>query len=119
MYRCGAGRSAFFVDALGQASHCVLDRQPAFPILEMEWTEIWSRIGDWVTQPLPKDAPCADCGLRAGCENCPARARAATGDPFGHDPYHCDVTHAEYGYEPGVHVPRTAPAPRPAGACAR
>jgi MoaA/NifB/PqqE/SkfB family radical SAM enzyme len=118
LYRCGAGRIAVFVDALGQASHCVLDREPSFPILEMEWDDLWAQMGAWVTQPLPADAPCSGCGLRGGCDNCPARSRLATGSPFLKDSYQCDITHAEHGLPPAA-VPAYQPAARPLGACAR
>ncbi len=118
LYRCGAGRMAFFVDALGQASHCVLDREPSFPILDMPWDELWARMGAWVTQPLPASSPCSGCGLRGGCDNCPARSRLATGSPFLKDSYQCDITHAEHGLPPAG-VPSYAPPARPATACAR
>jgi len=100
LYTCGAGRIAFFVDALGNASHCVIDREPSFPILTMPWEELWSKMGDWVTQPLPSDASCSGCSLRGGCSNCPARARLATGSPYSKDPYQCDITHAIHGLPP-------------------
>ena len=111
LYTCGAGRIAFFVDALGNASHCVIDREPSFPILEMPWDDIWSGIGEWVTQPLPGDAPCSGCSLRGGCSNCPARARLATGSPFLKDEYQCDITHAING------LPPSRQAERPLAAC--
>ena len=103
LYRCNAGRVGLFVDALGRASHCVIEREPAFPLLEMEWSELWARMGEWVTQPLPKDAPCSGCSLRSSCSNCPARARLATGDSTLKDPYICDTTHVEHGLEPADH----------------
>lgn len=117
LYKCGAGRVAFFVDANGRASHCVLDREPSFPLLAMEWDDVWAGMGEWVGQPLPKDAPCSGCSLRGGCENCPARSRMATGSPYLKDTYHCDVTHVEYGLEPAKH-PDYRTYPRPLGACA-
>lgn len=104
LYTCGAGRVGFFVDALGNASHCVIDREPAFPILEMPWETLWSEMGQWVTQPLPAHASCSGCTLRSGCSNCPARARLATGDPFAKDPYQCDITHALHGLPPARHT---------------
>ena len=115
LYRCDAGRSGFFIDALGNASHCVIDREPSFPILGMEFDELWARMGDWVTQPLPPEAPCSRCDLRSGCDNCPARSRLATGSPYSRDQYMCDVTHVEFGRELGIvkHVPV-----RPVGTCA-
>jgi MoaA/NifB/PqqE/SkfB family radical SAM enzyme len=118
LYQCGAGKVAFFVDALGHASHCVLDREPSFPILEMEWRELWAAMGAWVNQPLPADAPCSGCSLRGGCHNCPARSRNATGSPYLKDTYHCDVTHAQYGLPPVRHPDYRAVA-RQLGACAR
>jgi radical SAM protein with 4Fe4S-binding SPASM domain len=117
LYQCGAGRVAFFVDALGQASHCVLDREPSFSLVEMEWDEVWARMGAWVDQPLPKEAPCSGCSLRGGCMNCPARSRMATGSPYLKDTYYCDVTHAEHGLDPVQH-PDYRMYPRPLGACA-
>jgi radical SAM protein with 4Fe4S-binding SPASM domain len=117
LYRCGAGRVALFVNALGQASHCVIDRDPSFPILEMEWNDLWAQMGAWVTQPLPKDAPCSGCDMRASCGSCPARSRLATGSPYFKDPYYCDVTHAQHGLPPAIH-PDYRSAPRPLGACA-
>jgi len=103
LYQCGAGRIGFFVDALGNASHCVIDREPSFPLLEMEWSEIWTRIGQWVTQKLPEAAPCHGCSHRSGCNNCPARARLYSGSPYLKDPYFCDVTHAMHGEAPLDH----------------
>lgn len=111
LYTCGAGRIAFFVDALGQASHCVIDREPSFPILEMPWEQLWAEMGSWVTQPLPADASCSGCSLRGGCSNCPARARLATGSPYLKDQYQCDITHAIHG------LPPSRQAPRPLAAC--
>jgi len=111
LYTCGAGRIAFFVDALGNASHCVIDREPSFPILEMPWDRLWSEMGDWVTQPLPGDAPCGGCSLRSSCSNCPARARLATGSPFLKDQYQCDITHAIHG------LPPSPTAARPLAGC--
>lgn len=111
LYTCGAGRIALFVDALGNASHCVIDREPSFPILEMPWDQLWAEMGDWVTQPLPADAACSGCSLRGGCSNCPARSRLATGSPFLKDQYQCDITHAIHG------LPPARPATRPLAAC--
>jgi radical SAM protein with 4Fe4S-binding SPASM domain len=120
LYTCGAGRTAFFVDALGKASHCVIDREPSFPILEMEWDELWAAVGQWVTQPLPEEAPCSGCNLRAGCHNCPARSRLATGSPYLKDSYRCDVTHARYGLPPLEHpADGYRSAARRLAACAR
>jgi radical SAM protein with 4Fe4S-binding SPASM domain len=109
LYQCGAGRSAIFVDALGRASHCVIDREPAFPILEMPWDELWAAMQSWVNQPQPTDAPCSGCSLRGGCNNCPARARLATGSAFERDPHQCELTHVAHGYAPVES--------RPLGAC--
>ena len=116
LYQCGAGRIAFFVDANGRASHCVLDREPNFPLTEMEWDDVWEQMGAWVNQPLPKEAPCSGCSLRSGCMNCPARARMSSGSPYLKDTYYCDVTHAEHGLEPAQH-PDYRAYPRPLGAC--
>ncbi len=103
LYYCGAGRVGLFIDALGQASHCVIDREPNYPILEMPWEDLWARMGAWVTQPLPPEAPCSGCGLRSGCQNCPARSRLATGSSYLKDTYHCDVTHVLNDLEPAMH----------------
>ena len=118
LYRCGAGRTGFFVDALGNASHCVIDRDPSFPILAMSWEELWGKMGEWVTQPLPADAPCSGCTLRKKCASCPARSRLATGSPYLKDTYHCDVTHIINGLEPAQHPIYRIMASRPMGACA-
>jgi hypothetical protein len=106
-----------FVDALGMASHCVIDRDPAFPLLDMEFEEVWARIGAWVTQPLPPEAPCSGCTLRKSCSNCPARSRLANGSPYLKDPYYCDITHIEHGLEPERHPARFG-ARRSLAACA-
>lgn len=108
LYTCGAGRIAFFVDALGNASHCVIDREPSFPILDMAWDDLWSEMGRWVTQPLPADAACSGCSLRGGCSNCPARSRLATGSPYQKDEYQCDITHALNGLPPAREAARHA-----------
>lgn len=117
LYRCGAGRTGFFIDGLGNASHCVIDRDPSFPILEMPWDEIWARMGEWVTQPLPQDAPCSGCGLRHECGNCPARSRLATGSPYLKDTYYCDISHENAGLPPAVH-PDYRKVARQLGSCA-
>ena len=115
LYTCGAGRIAFFVDALGNASHCVIDREPSFPILGLPWETIWAGIGQWVTQPLPGNAPCSGCSLRGGCSNCPARARLATGSAYLKDEYQCDITHAIHGLPPARQAATRAP--RAVAAC--
>lgn len=117
LYKCGAGRTGLFIDGLGNVSHCVIDREPSFPIFEMEWDELWAKMGDWVTQPLPADAPCSGCGLRHGCGNCPARSRLATGSPYLKDTYYCDVTHEVNGLAPAVH-PNYGTPRRALGSCA-
>ena len=118
LYRCGAGRTGFFIDGLGNASHCVIDRDPTFPILDMEWDELWAKMGEWVTQPLPAEAPCSGCTLRKKCASCPARSRLATGSPYLKDTYYCDVTHIVNGYEPAQHPDYRAVARRQLAACA-
>ena len=119
LYYCGAGRTGFFIDAMGRASHCVIDRDPVFPILEMPWEDLWAQMGAWVTQPLPADAPCSGCGMRGGCENCPARSRLATGSPYLRDSYLCEVTHHEFGVQrTAKDTYRTQSVKRPLGACA-
>jgi len=117
LYTCGAGRTGFFVDGLGNVSHCIVDRVPSFPILEMPWEEIWDRIGGWVTQPLPDEAPCHGCGLRHTCGNCPARSRMHTGSPYLKDPYFCDINHYDHGLEPLEHPDYRQVARRQLGAC--
>jgi radical SAM protein with 4Fe4S-binding SPASM domain len=112
---CGAGRVGFFVDALGNASHCVIDREPSFPILSLPWDVLWAEMGQWVTQPLPAEAACSGCSLRSGCSNCPARARLATGSPYEKDQYQCDITHALNGLPPSR--PAARPTGRPLAAC--
>ncbi|HVE77905.1 MAG TPA: radical SAM protein [Gemmatimonadaceae bacterium] len=120
LYQCAAGRASFFIDALGQASHCVLEREPAFPILSMPWGELWEQMGTWVNQPLPSDAPCSGCDLRRGCNNCPARARLATGSSFQKDPHVCEVTHALSAARSGATAAVSAGVTRrPATPCAR
>ena len=119
LYKCSAGKVSVFIDALGMASHCVIDREPAFPILDMEFDELWQRMGDWVTQPLPVEAPCHGCGLRHGCASCPARSRLKTGSPYLKDTYHCDATHSKFGLDPAEHPDYSAwSLPRPLGSCA-
>jgi radical SAM protein with 4Fe4S-binding SPASM domain len=118
LYTCGAGRTAFFIDALGQASHCVIDRDPSFPILARPWDDLWQAMGEWVTQPLPDEAPCSGCNLRSACHNCPARSRLATGSPYLKDTYQCDVTHEWYGLPPLAHpADNYRAAARQLGAC--
>ena len=117
LYQCGAGRVGVFVDGLGQVSHCVIDREPSFPILEMPWSDIWQQMGEWVTQPLPKEAPCSGCDMRTSCKNCPARSRLSTGSPYLKDTYYCDVTHEKYGLPLADH-PDYRAVPRPLAACA-
>ncbi len=119
LYQCNAGRTGIFIDGLGNASHCVIDRQPSFPLLDMEWEDVWAQIGEWVTQPLPSDAPCSGCDLRSSCHNCPARSRLATGSPYLKDTYYCDVTHVLHGLDPVEHPDYQAMAARPLGACVR
>lgn len=119
LYQCSAGKVSLFIDALGNASHCVIDREPSFPMLSMDFDEMWARMGDWVTQPMPREAPCSGCGLRQGCASCPARSRHATGSPYLKDTYHCDATHEYHDMEPEQHPDyRSWVAPRPLGACA-
>lgn len=118
LYRCGAGRAAVFVDANGRISHCVWDREPNYPLLEMPWEEIQASMLAWVNQPLPADAPCSGCGMRGGCGNCPARARLATGSPYLKDPHQCETTQTAYAARAGT-APALSQPLRPLASCAR
>ena len=118
LYRCAAGRAGVFIDANGRISHCVWDREPSYPLLEMSWQDIHASMLAWVNQPLPDDAPCSGCGVRSGCNNCPARARLATGSPYLKDPYQCETTQSAYA-ERAVALRAPALATRPLAGCAR
>lgn len=96
LYYCAAGRGVVFLDANGQLSHCVWDREPSFPLLDMSWAEIQAGMLAWVNQPLPEEAPCHGCGMRTGCNNCPARSRLTTGSPFLRDMRQCETTQQAY-----------------------
>ena len=118
LYYCAAGRGVVFLDANGRLSHCVWDREPSFPLLEMPWSEIQAGMLAWVNQPLPTDAPCHGCGLRGGCNNCPARSRMTTGSPYLRDMRQCETTQLAYAAI-GVHRDSVSQGPRAPAMCAR
>jgi hypothetical protein len=115
LYTCGAGRIAFFVDALGNASHCVIDREPSFPMLSTPWTELWARdgrVGHAAAARPMRHAAAAPC---AGDAATARRGRDwRRGSPFSKDQYQCDITHAIHGLPPDAGNPALRARSRPA-----
>lgn len=82
VYTCGAGLFAFFIDARGRMTMCVMSRYPSYDLKEGTFEEGWDLLRR-TRQEVTTDQTaleCLACDLRAFCQQCPAQAQLEYGE---------------------------------------
>ncbi len=92
MYRCGAGKHAFHIDAAGNLCLCLSARQPAYNLRDGNFQEGWTRfLPQLIVRQYSPDFPCLSCDLRSLCAQCPALAELEQGDSEKRVEFLCQV----------------------------
>jgi radical SAM protein with 4Fe4S-binding SPASM domain len=94
LYACGAGHSAFAIDACGNMSTCVLWHGETFDLRKGNFKEGWE---DFMLKVSRKRATrrtkCVPCDLRSMCGMCPANGALECGDAEEPVDFLCQVAH--------------------------
>lgn len=97
LYLCGAGRNSFFIDAAGQLSLCMVARQPAYDVLKGSFKEGWEEfLSKVIAREYSETYICANCELRATCNQCPAMGQLEHGDPEKRVEFLCQIAKLRY-----------------------
>jgi len=95
IYKCGAGRNAFYVDYRGRVHGCSAGRfDEDLDLTKRSFREIWYQEVPKVVfaEAKDKNAVCRTCELRPICDVCPSTAKLATGSKEGRPLYVCQHT---------------------------
>lgn len=97
VYTCGAGLFGYFVDATGHMTMCVVGRHPKYDLKKGTFREGWDLLRRTRQEVVSDQAglECRDCGLRAFCQQCPARAQLEYGEGAAtkHIEWLCELAH--------------------------
>jgi radical SAM protein with 4Fe4S-binding SPASM domain len=93
LYRCGAGVTSFFIDALGNASPCLMTTHYRFSLAKRSFASLWERELAQLRHLVPRSGyECNDCEMQVACGNCPAFAYLETGHEDVRSDYACRTT---------------------------
>jgi radical SAM protein with 4Fe4S-binding SPASM domain len=93
MYRCGAGRQGFHIDANGRLCLCLTARQPAYDLRSGSFEEGWEQfLPELIDRFYSESFECLGCELRRVCMQCPALAELELGDVEKRVEFLCQVT---------------------------
>lgn len=93
LYVCGAGYSSFHVDPYGQMSPCMSIRTETYDLRTGTFSTGWDQFLPAIRQqPAPETYVCADCELRAFCEQCPGWSRMEHNGELKPVEFLCQVT---------------------------
>ncbi len=94
MYTCGAGRSAFHIDAYGKLGLCLTARTPNYDLRQGSFRQGWDEfIRDTLALEYSSKFVCNGCNLRPYCAQCPAMGYSEFGDPEAQVPFLCQLAH--------------------------
>jgi radical SAM protein with 4Fe4S-binding SPASM domain len=94
LFRCGAGRGVFHVDAYGRLAPCMSARHATYDLRNGSFREGWRQyLHQVILQRAPAEHRCSACELQVICRNCPGVAYMETGDPGEVSEYMCRVAH--------------------------
>lgn len=80
LYTCGAGITAFYVDADGILRPCLMAARPAADLLRQDFKQLWRDIMPRLHDKMAGNSfPCSRCKARLVCGSCPAFFELETG----------------------------------------
>jgi radical SAM protein with 4Fe4S-binding SPASM domain len=105
VYRCGAGRNAFAIDASGKLSTCVLWHGEKYDLRKGTFKKGWEDFLLEVSRKkTTRNTKCLACELRSMCGMCPANGVLECGDAEEPVAFLCQVAHLR-AYAFGIRVP--------------
>lgn len=107
IFACGAGRSTFHVNYLGELSPCIMARHPAHPLTTRSFKSGWeSALFDAVFAPAKPDSVCTSCAIAPMCSTCAGWGLWEHGAPEAVEGYLCDVAKARVQRMSGLKIER-------------
>jgi len=89
LFQCGAGQTAFHVDAFGNLQPCLMVPWISHSPIDVPFAEAWAQVGVVLDTRARADRPCFTCQLRPYCAYCPGFLALENGDPQTPSSYLC------------------------------
>jgi radical SAM protein with 4Fe4S-binding SPASM domain len=90
LYNCGAGITAFHVDAFGRLQPCLMVADGGYDLTTGSFAEGWRlAVPAVVDRKVRAGSRCNGCAYRGVCGSCPAFAKLESGDEHGACDYLC------------------------------
>ncbi|MBM4031479.1 MAG: radical SAM protein [Planctomycetes bacterium] len=97
LYQCGAGVTAFHVDASGSLRPCLMVAEPSCSLLDRGFREGWDTVIPRLHERMPKEGfACRACEKRALCGYCPAFFALENGAEDAGSDYLCALGRLRY-----------------------
>jgi len=97
LYSCGAGNTAFYMDAYGDYSPCLMTKHYRYPGNGRSFHEIWNTdLSEIRQQRRTRTDGCLTGALRGACSHCPAFNYLETGDEEVDSDYMRETTERRY-----------------------
>ncbi len=81
VYICGAGLTAFHIDAYGKLSPCIIARRHHYDLRQGSFREGWREVLSQIRmQKRTQPSPCPSCKIQALCQQCPGWSQLEHGD---------------------------------------
>ncbi len=92
LYVCGAGITAFYIDAFGFVYPCMMTTRYKYNLLETDFRTLWSeKLGELHDKRPRADYECAGCELQRACASCPGFHDQEHGAEDVKSEYVCDT----------------------------
>lgn len=93
LYQCGAGVHSYHIDPYGQLCLCIMARRQSYDLRHGTFSEGWSELGRFRSQPPRGEYKCGTCDLASVCSNCPGWSELETGDAQQPVEFQCQISH--------------------------
>jgi radical SAM protein with 4Fe4S-binding SPASM domain len=95
LFQCGAGLTAFHVDATGHLRPCLMVHRISVPLVPGSFAEAWQAVGNAVGGRRSGGASaCRSCRAQFVCGYCPGQFDLETGDDETVSDYLCSLGHS-------------------------
>lgn len=93
LYVCGAGLRSFHINPYGEMGICMMVRTDMYDLLHGSFTEGWQNfIPEVRSQVAPPSYECAQCELRAICNQCPGWSKLEHNGALKPVDFLCEIT---------------------------
>lgn len=93
LYRCGAGKNTWHVNAYGEIALCTISKPLDYDLKKGSFGEAWHGPVKEMSERKRSDvfSKCRTCQVKQYCTLCPAKATLESGNPEFHLDYFCQI----------------------------